>query len=254
MMTTIRIKARAASARQFTVVVSFVLFVANTAVAATTWYVKADAGQPGNGTREQPLNTLQGVEAISRPGDTIRVVPSQKPLEGGVQLKNGQQLIGLGDSVTKANSNSAHATITNTTNARYDGDAIRLANDNLVQNIHIDSAVRSGIFGVNAAKAQIRNNLVTNNMIDGNDVRDLETRFILYASQGNHFAGITLLSCGPSGSSYCLTHAPTIPPIANTGQVVVSDNVIRDSNVEGILLLTDTDHGPPKGGHYACST
>lgn len=77
-------------------------------------------------------------------------------------------------------------------------------------------------------------------MIDGNNLRDLEARFVLFTSQGNHFAGITLLACGPAPSSYCLTHAPTTPAIARTDQVVIAGNVIRDSNLEGILLLTDT--------------
>jgi hypothetical protein len=171
-------------------------------------------------------------------------MPSGKPLDGGIQLKDGQRLVGLGDPVAKSSANSARATITNTTSARYDGDAVRLASNNLVQNIHIDGASRSGIFGVNAVGAQIRGNLVTNNMIQGNDLPRLEALwpkgFVLYQSQGNHFGGITLLSCGPGASSYCVTHASDRPGIANTAQVVIADNVVRDSNLEGIVLLTDT--------------
>jgi len=240
MNTAIHIRERASFAHQLVAVVSFVLFVVNTGEAASTWHVKAAASKGGNGTRNKPLSTLQEVETVSRPGDTIRVIPSKEALDGGIQLKDGQRLIGLGDPVTKADPNSPHATIANTTNSRYDGDAVRLANNNLVQNIHVDGAVRSGIFGVNARSAQIRNNLITNNMIDGNNLRDLETRFILYPSQGNHFAGITLVSCGPAASSYCVMHAPTTPAIANTDHIVIAGNVIRDSNLEGIILLTDT--------------
>ena len=106
----------------------------------------------------------------------------------------------------------ARPTITNTSGARYDGDAIRLANNNLVQNIHIDRASRAGVFGVNTARAQVRGNLITNNMIQENNLPRLEALwpkgFVLYESQGNHFGGITLLSCGPAVSSYCVTHAP----------------------------------------------
>jgi len=230
--------------RQLVVVASFILVVAGTSGAASTWHVKADAPNGGDGSRNKPFNTLQEVEAGSRPGDTIRVIPSEKPLDGGIQLKDGQRLIGLGDPVTKSNPSSAHATITNTTNARYDGDAIRLANNNLVRNIHVDGASRSGIFGVNAVGAQIRNNLITNNMIQGNDLPKLEALwpagFVLYQSQGNHFGGITLLSCGPAASSYCVNHGSAASGIANTAQTVISDNLIRDSNLEGIMLLTDT--------------
>jgi hypothetical protein len=63
---------------------------------------------------------------------------------------------------------------------------------------------------------------------------------VLYQSQGNHFGGITLLACGPGASSYCSSHAPTVRPTTNAGQTVVANNVIRDSNLEGIMVLTDT--------------
>jgi len=234
----------ASCARHFVVVVSAMLLVVSTGEAASIWHVKADAGQGGDGTQNKPFATLQEVEAASRPGDTIRVVPSGKPLDGGIQLKDGQRLIGLGNPVTKAAPSSALPTITNTTNSRYDGDAVRLANNTLVQNVHVDGASRSGIFGVNAARAQIRDNLITNNMIQGNDLRRLEALwpagFVLYQSQGNHFAGITLLACGPAAASYCMTHAPAVPAVADTGQTVIAGNTIRNSNLEGILLLTDT--------------
>jgi hypothetical protein len=97
---------------------------------AATWHVKADQSRSGNGTRNAPLSSLQEVETASGPGDTIYVLPSQRALDGGIQLKDGQQLIGLGTPVNTANQHSAHARITNTSGARYDGDAIRLAKNN----------------------------------------------------------------------------------------------------------------------------
>src|SRR5258705_7460656 len=212
--------------------------------AASTWYVKADATAGGDGSRNRPFATLEQVEAASRPGDTIRVLPSMRPLDGGIQLKDGQRLTGLGDPVTKAAASGARPTITNTSATRYNGDAVRLANNNIVENIHIDGASRSGIFGVNAARPEIRGTLITNNMIQGNDLRRLERLwpdgFVLYQSQGNHFAGITLLACGPGTSSYCAMQAPERAAAANVGQAVLAGNVIRDSNLEGIMLLTDS--------------
>src|SRR6267378_5364385 len=197
--------------------------------AASTWYVKADAAAGGDGSRNRPFATLEQVEAASQPGDTIRVLPSMRPLDGGIQLKDSQRLIGLGDPVTKAASNTAGPTITNTSSARLNGDAIRLAPNTLVQNIHVDGASRSGIFGVNAARAQIRGNLITHNMIQGNDLPRLERLwpegFVLYQGQGNHFGGITLLACGPGASSYCAMHAPERAAAANTGQAVIADSV-----------------------------
>ena len=220
----------------------FLVFLAGAAEAAT-WYVKADAAAGGDGSRNRPFATLEQVEKMSQPGDTIRVLPSTRPLDGGIQLKDNQRLVGDGDPVTKGTAAGARPTVSNPT-SRYNGDGIRLANNNLVQNIHIDGAARAGIFGVNAARAQIRNNLITNNMIQGNDLRRLEQPwpkgFILYESQTNHFGGITLLACGAGPSSYCTTHAPDRPAAAATGEVIIAGNVIRDSNLEGIMLITDT--------------
>ena len=127
--------------------------------------MKADAAAGGDGSRSRPFATLEQVEAASQPGDTIRVVPSMRPLDGGIQLKDGQRLTGLGDPVTRATASGARPTITNTSATRYNGDAVRLANNNLVENIHVDGASRSGIFGVNAARPEIRGTLITNNMI-----------------------------------------------------------------------------------------
>src|SRR4030095_6219545 len=80
--------------------------------------------------------------------------------------------------------------------------------------------------------------------IQGNDLRRLERLwpdgFVLYQSQVNHFGGITLLVCGPGASSYCTMHAPERTAAANVGEAVIVGNVIRDSNLEGIMLLTDT--------------
>jgi hypothetical protein len=224
--------------------VAVALVLLGGAADAATWYVKADAAPGGNGSRNRPFATLEQVEKASRSGDTIRVLPSTRPLDGGIQLKDNQRLVGDGDAVTKAASGGARPTITNTASARYHGDAIRLANNNVVENIHIDGASRAGVMGVNAARAQIRGNLITNNMIQGNDLRRLEQPwpkgFILYESQTNHFGGITLLACGPGASSYCTIHDPGRPAAATTGEVVLAGNVIRDSNLEGIMLITDT--------------
>ncbi|MBI3048049.1 MAG: hypothetical protein HYY76_07025 [Acidobacteria bacterium] len=235
----------------------FLVFLAGAGEAAT-WHVKADAAPGGDGSRARPFATLEEVENASRPGDTIRVLPATRPLGRGIQLKDNQRLIGDGDAVTaphragvrdggpatKAPPGGARPTITNSTSARHHGDAIRLANGNLVQNIHVDGAARAAVFGVNAARAQIRGNLITNNMIQGNDLRRLERPwpdgFILYESQTNHFGGITMLACGPGASSYCTMHAPERPAAPTTGEIVIAGNVIRDSNLEGIMLITDT--------------
>ena len=117
------------------IVLAGVLLVAQSSQAAT-WYVKADPPHPGDGSKNRPFATLQEAEAHSCAGDTIFILQSQGILDGGIQLKDGQRLIGL-----------------NSSGARYDGDAIRLAKNNLVENVHIDHAFRSSILGINAAGA-----------------------------------------------------------------------------------------------------
>ena len=74
-----------------------------------------------------PGQTITKALKTAQPGDTIRVLPSTRPLDGGIQLKDNQRLIGLGDPVTKSAAGAAGAVITNTSSTQYDGDAIRLA-------------------------------------------------------------------------------------------------------------------------------
>src|ERR1041385_3934579 len=119
----------------------FVMLWAETVTPASTWYVQGDAAAGGNGSRSRPFATLEQVETASRAGDVIRVVASARPLDGGIQLKDGQRLIGLGELATRAAA-GPRATITNTNAARYNGDAIRLARNNVAQNIHLDGAAR----------------------------------------------------------------------------------------------------------------
>ena len=167
--------------------------------------------------------------------------PSGKPLDGGIQLKDGQRLIGR-NPVTKS-VDGARPTITNTSGARYDGDAIRLANNNLVQNIHIDRASRASVFGVNTARAQVRGNLITNNMIQENNLPRLEALwpkgFVLYESQA--ITSVESPGLMWAGRIELLRHPRARRPgVASMGPLVIADNVIRDSNLEGIMLLSDT--------------
>lgn len=255
------------------ILLACVLLVAQSSQAAT-WYVKADPPHPGDGSKNRPFATLQEAEAHSGAGDTIFIVQSQGILDGGIQLKDGQRLIGLGPNVTLADPHSARAMITNSSGARYDGDAIRLAKNNLVENVHIDHAFRSSILGINAAGAQLHGNLMTNDMAV-HSIFDIEgpapsrcavannvptcvgqwpNGYIIFAPQTNHFGAITLVSCGSAARSplanvdvrpegYCKFLDPALSgaaaSIADTGSVVLDGNVIRDSNSDGIMLIDD---------------
>lgn len=208
-------------------------------------YVSADAktnnGQADKdkGTQSNPFGSLAEVEAASLPGDTIYVLGSKDLLDGGLQLKDGQSLIGQGANVTTANEeNSSHARLTNSTSAHLNGDAVRLGNNNTVKNIHVTGAWRGGILGFNVTDAVIDGNLVTNNM-NQHTMQEIQTDFIIYQGQRNHFGAITLFGCGPAASSQCTIQDPTSPGIT-TQHATITNNVIKDVAVEGIIILNDT--------------
>jgi hypothetical protein len=145
-----------------------------TSVKASTWYVSATALASGRGTASSPFNTLAQVQNISRPGDTIVVVPSPldaPPLDGGIVLKPRQRLIGGGPPVLKSGEPlipdgppvvgsaglSLLPRIANTTTAG-NGDAVRLADNTEVSNLVITGAVRGAVYGLDVAGARVTGN------------------------------------------------------------------------------------------------
>jgi hypothetical protein len=116
------------------------------AATARTWYVAASAPSGGTGDASRPFATLSAVESASAPGDTIRVLPADQPLDGGIRLKPGQSLVGGGPAVTGLAETAAAPTLTNT-GARLSGDAVRLADGATVRNLRIREVQRGGIYG-----------------------------------------------------------------------------------------------------------
>ena len=109
------------------------------------------------GSATNPFASLAEVEAASSLNDTIFVLPAPldvAPLDGGIELKSGQQLIGLGD--------PGMARIGNSDSTRLLGDAIRVADNTLVENIIVDGAHRGGIVGFEVANVTINASTVTN--------------------------------------------------------------------------------------------
>ncbi|AYF77419.1 hypothetical protein D7D52_30430 [Nocardia yunnanensis] len=127
---------------------------------ATTWYVRAGAAAGGTGSADAPFDSLGGVEAVSRDGDTIIVQPSAVTLDGGIALKPGQQLVGAGPAVVGAADTAALPRISNNT-LGHDGDAVRLAPGAQVRNLVITGAWRGGIYGSDAADVVISGNDVS---------------------------------------------------------------------------------------------
>lgn len=131
---------------------------------ARTLYVSASGSAIGNGTRSAPFGTLAAVEMASMPGDMIVVLANPlgtPPLDGGIALKNGQNLIGDGAKVAAATSMvTAAARITNTTTAN-NGDAVVMADNSTVSNLVIENARRSGIYLNNVTGVTVAGNLIS---------------------------------------------------------------------------------------------
>ncbi len=163
---------------------------------STAWardvFVDADAHGGGNGGLFRPYNSLAQVEAGSAAGDTIYVLPAQGVLDGGVQLKDGQSLIGLGTQLAEIFPNFPHAQLTNSTGAHLGGDTVRpFANKQPAAPTSTSrTPFRGGILGINVQEATIEGNLITGNM-NQHDPQDLQTNFIIFQAQRNHYGAIT---------------------------------------------------------------
>jgi hypothetical protein len=147
------------------------------AYGAKTWYVSAAATSNGNGSAGSPFNSLAAVQAASKAGDTITIVPAPTgtaPLNGGIALQAGQQLVGGGAAVLTQGAPamtgsvalvgpsgaSSLPVITNTTTSN-NGDAIELASGASVYNIVVAGATRGGIYGSNVSDVCIQGNDVS---------------------------------------------------------------------------------------------
>ena len=255
-----------------------VLCIAPTTGEARNWYVKAKANGGNSNKGQRRRFSCRMSRRHLEPGDTIYVLqsPAADVLDGGIRLKKAvrPKLDRVGGFPSReSDPASFRARLTNTSRARYDGDIVRLAKNNLVQNLHLDNAYRTSIFGINAEGAEIRGNLMTNDMavhgifaIEGpapstcavvNNAPvctgEWPSGFIIFAPQTNHFGAITLVACGPNarvldpqlGSllrpiSYCEFLVPGSGFVTAPVDTVISGNVIRDSNSDGMMLIDST--------------
>ncbi len=110
-------------------------------------------GGTGNGSSaNKPYGSLQQVENDSK-CMIINVLQGMSPLDGGITLKDGQLLIGLG---------KGQPTITNTLNAGnlQAGPVIRLANNSAVINLNV-LALSIGVLGDNVTGVLLSDLLIT---------------------------------------------------------------------------------------------
>ncbi len=110
--------------------------------AKDVWFVQAGGEGDGRGVHH-PFGTSIEIETHTKPGDIILMLPSEKPLSGGLILKEGQELIGI------AQEGSRNPVITNVDSSRMSGTGIILAKDSRIRNIHIENTYSSGVCGKN---------------------------------------------------------------------------------------------------------
>jgi hypothetical protein len=194
--------------------------------ARAVWYVSATAPPEGDGSQEHPFDSLAAVEAASAPGDFIKILPSPAdvpPLEGGIALKDGQHLIGSGPPVTRASEDEPRAQITNSNPDRYGGDAIVLADYNVVANLHISNANRAGI-----AADGVKNPWIYGNLITGHNQGKFEGAVLPGFTLGETMVPEFHIGYGAI--------QVTAKGHQNLGVVHISRNVIRGAAGNGVLL------------------
>ncbi len=194
---------------------------------ARSWYVQAGAPASGTGSKARPFDVLAKVESASRPGDRIVVLPAPRAagaLDGGIRLQRRQRLVGSGPSVVREGAARADRAprVTNTTDARLDGDAVRLASGSTVANLVIAGARRGGVYGVDVTRATVV----------GNDVSGHNTS----CTRGFHIPPFNVPTSAPgvgipiteglhNGWAGILVDATRRP-----GRFTIARNVVRDAD------------------------
>jgi len=116
--------------------------------AGEEYYVSADAGPNGDGSRQSPFLSLSQVDSISVAGDTIYLLSSDsgKVLDGGIALKPRQRLIGLGVNGEIPENTADRVKLTNTADLS-DGVMVQLSEQNEVAGIHFMNMGNAAISG-----------------------------------------------------------------------------------------------------------
>jgi hypothetical protein len=188
---------------------------------AATCFVQAGARDGGIGTNKRPYDSLADVEADAA-CEVIFIKMSRTAdlaLDGGIRLKDGQKLFGLGPDVTRTGELRERRPLITNTNAEDEdffgpanfGAGVILANDNEVAGVHIDATHNAAIWAANISGAHIHQVLITNANSSSDPVQQNIT--------GGAAAAINIYAAPFVGSMY-------IGPSADTS-VRLEDSIIR---------------------------
>ena len=203
---------------------------------AVVCYVQAGAEVGGRGSKKHPYHSLAEVEADPYCTVILVKIPKEKhlALDGGIFLKPGQKLFGLGRDVTKHGTGRKKLPlITNTSQENLvdalfgalsgnRGVGVILSQDNEVAGVHIDGTYNAGISAINVANSEvgapgaiIHHVLITNAVTSGDSMID----------DFGFFQESAAIEIATSPLP------PTASPLGGPGgdaHIVISDSIIRD--------------------------
>ena len=243
----------------------------STGAAYNVVHVADGAADGGDGTVENPYDTLFDVQANSEAGDVI-FVAAGGTLDGGIILKDRQQLLGEGtEQIISIQDNrlfrlgedtGGNAVLTNTNGANV----VRLADDNTVRGLVINgSGATNGISGNLSNNGTLESNVITgagesgillsritgdwninNNTLNGNSIDGLWVRATTDPSSTFTVTGNTANGNGFDGIHFQNFEAQ---------QLSLTDNTTNNNGRDGVRL---TDYQTAGGqidflGHTADS-
>ncbi|WP_237722668.1 hypothetical protein [Singulisphaera acidiphila] len=110
---------------------------------AAVWFARSKATGDGM-SGASPIGSSAALDAATKPGDIIILMPGETPFDGGVALKVGQTLMGLIEGDRKPS-------ITNTDGDQHGGNGVVLADDSRVLDVRIERTKASGVLGVDVS-------------------------------------------------------------------------------------------------------
>ncbi len=117
-------------------------------------YIKGDAPDGGSGTKSYPWNRLSQAEAANNNWDILIVLPSKKPVYGGLKLLNGQVIQGEGK--------REKCVLASLDDSEHNGDVIVAVGDNKIKGITISTAYRCAISCLESRNLTVEDCKITN--------------------------------------------------------------------------------------------
>jgi len=127
------------------ILIALLVAISSAPAHAAVWYARAKGTGDGKAATS-PIGSSAALDAATKPGDVIILLPGEASFDGGVALKPGQTLLGLAEGNRKPS-------ITNTDTNRHDGNGVVLANGSKVFDVRIEGTKASGVLGVDVSGA-----------------------------------------------------------------------------------------------------